>query len=101
MKALCCLSMVGLLITSLFANRVGADDRSSPDLEQTIEYLIGYVSGSGLQFIRNGEKHDAPSAAAHIQSKYSRAKSSIRTPEEFIEKCASKSMLSGSDYIVI
>lgn len=70
-------------------------------VESTVEFLIRSVEESGLTFLRNGEAHDGRAAAAHIRSKYERGRRSIRTPEEFIEHCASRSMLSGKDYLVV
>ncbi len=80
-----------------------AAENSGPsnDLSATIDYLIGFVDSSGLTFIRNGQNHDAHAAASHIRSKYEHLKDSIKTPEDFIEKSATKSLMTGRYYVVV
>ena len=70
------------------------------DLSQTVEHLIDYVAKSGRTFIRNGQENDSTKAAEHIRSKFNYYKDSISTPEDFIEKAASKSLMSGQPYLV-
>ena len=70
------------------------------DVAVVAEYLLGRISESGLTFIRNGREHTAAEAAAHIRDKYEHYRKDIKTPEDFIEKAASKSMLSGKPYLV-
>ena len=76
-------------------------DSAAKSLSATIDHLIDYVSRSGLNFVRNGETGEAPAAASHIRDKYNHYKSSIKSPEDFIDKCAAKSLLTGTDYLVI
>lgn len=75
-------------------------DAASRTSAETIEYLLAHVEQSKLIFIRNGQEHDSRAAAAHLRRKYEHLKSSISTPEEFIEKVASKSWVSGEHYAV-
>ena len=70
------------------------------DVAAVIEYLLARIGESGLTFIRNGREHTAAEAAAHIRRKYEHAKGDIQTPEDFIDKVASKSDLSGQPYRV-
>ena len=73
-----------------------------PDaLDTTISYLISYVSGSGLTFVRNSNTYTAAEAAEHMSKKYRHFKHDISTAEGFIELCATKSLLSGKPYLVI
>ncbi|MCW8846772.1 MAG: DUF5329 domain-containing protein, partial [Gammaproteobacteria bacterium] len=65
------------------------------------QYLISTVANSGLTFVRNDNRHDGSKAAAHIQRKYEHFRDQITTPEEFIELCASRSLLTGQPYEVI
>jgi hypothetical protein len=69
-------------------------------LEQTIDYLIGYVGKSNATFIRNGVSHTPAEAVAHIKAKYDHFKEQIKTPEDFIRLSASKSLLTGKPYLV-
>jgi hypothetical protein len=71
------------------------------ELDTTIEYLIGHVSGSGLTFIRNARRYSAAEAAEHMRRKYEHFKDDIRTPEEFIARCATRSLLSGKPYLLV
>ena len=73
----------------------------SARIGQTIQHLIAYVAGSGLTFIRNAELHTSIDAAAHMNKKYQHFKDDIDTPEDFIELCATKSLLSGDPYLII
>ena len=91
------------LFTLLFLFTVGCREEArgeSEDTEQTIEFLIAAVGQSHLIFIRNGEDHTSVEAAGHIRDKYDYFRSRIKTPEDFISLCASKSLLSGKCYLV-
>ena len=67
---------------------------------KTVDYLIAQVEKSDCKFIRNGDEHTAKEAAEHMRAKYNHFKKKIKTPEDFIQKCASKSELSGKPYLV-
>ncbi len=86
---------IGLTIsTAVYATPNGEDT-------ETIEYLIDYVSQSDMIFVRNFSKHKPNSAAKHIRKKYDYFLDDISSPEEFIELCASKSLVTGSEYNVV
>ncbi len=69
------------------------------DSAREIHALIDAVEQvEGARFIRNGEEHDAKSAADHLRRKLKGAGGRVRTAEDFIEKIASKSSLSGNPY---
>ena len=99
--------VVGLLF-GIFAALAGAlallpsaQAAQTEELDTTIEYLIGQVSGSGLTFIRNADHYPAAEAAEHMRRKYAHFKGEIRTPEDFIARCATRSLLTGKPYLVI
>lgn len=71
------------------------------DLDGTIQYLITYVRDSDVQFERNFSGHDSVEAARHIEKKYQHFKDKIETPEQFIELCATASLVTGKQYQVI
>ena len=80
---------------------VGAADESArEDLDRTVAYLLQHVVRSNLIFIRNGEMHSPREAEAHMRRKYQYFKNDIRTPEDFIRLCASKSTQTGRPYQV-
>jgi hypothetical protein len=71
------------------------------DAGAEIRHLLGFIGGSGCDFLRNGEEYDARAAQRHIEMKYDYAKRWIRTAEQFIEHTAAKSSVSGEPYRVI
>jgi hypothetical protein len=74
-----------------------------PAIAQTeVNYLLGFVESSGCEFYRNGSWYDSKKAQAHLRYKYEMlaAGNQITTAEDFIEKAATKSSLSGRPYQV-
>lgn len=67
-----------------------------------INYLLGFIESSGCEFYRNGSWYDSKRARAHLRDKYEMlaATDQINTAEDFIEKAATKSGLSGRPYQV-
>ena len=69
------------------------------DSTAEIEMLIKTVrSLDGAVFIRNGSEHTPAEAAEHLKLKWTKQCQKIRTAEDFIELCATKSIMSGSAY---
>jgi len=91
-------SLSPLPLTILVPNTFGEEVPS--ECSVTIGHLIDYLSNSGLIFIRNDQEYDAHAAAIHLKDKYNYLQTDIQTPEQFIEKVGSKSMLSGKLYLV-
>ena len=89
------LMLIGFLFTTPVHATPNAED------SETIEYLIGYVSESDMVFVRNFGNHKPARAASHIRNKYDHFVDDIDSPEEFIELCASKSLITGREYKVI
>jgi len=71
-------------------------------VQTEINYLLDYVEISGCEFYRNGSWHDSVQAQQHMRTKYEyfSALKAIETAEDFIDKAASKSSLSGQPYEV-
>ncbi len=78
--------------------------RAEPPISVKIEvnFLLGYVEGSGCEFYRNGTWHDSKMAQAHLRDKYNYlvARNLINTTEDFIERAATKSSFTGKAYEV-
>jgi hypothetical protein len=90
-----------LFMTLLFANVSAQTTKNELTEEQIINHLIEYVKNlKGAVFIRNGSEYTAKEAAEHLQLKRKKAGSSIKTASEFILNCASKSSVSGKDYLI-
>src|SRR5271165_4453461 len=68
--------------------------------EVEINHLLGLIEESGCEFFRNGTWYDATRAQAHLRAKYDAlvANNQIKTAEDFIEKAASNSSISGRPY---
>ncbi len=73
---------------------------AAESLDQTISYLLDYTGNSNATFVRNGTSYTGAEAVNHIKAKYEHFKDQIKTPEDFIRLCASKSLLSGKPYLV-
>jgi hypothetical protein len=86
---------VAAAIVALFAAVAHADP-----LQDEIAYLIAFVRHSSCTFLRNGSEYSGAQAADHVQAKYDYYKDDIKTVEDFIERAASKSVLSGKPYEV-
>jgi len=88
----------GLLLALLLLPAARADP---PAIAQTeINYLLGYIDASGCEFYRNGSWYDSKRAEAHLRNKYEYLadRNLINFTEDFIEKAATKSSLSGKPY---
>ena len=67
--------------------------------EQKIDALIQSVADlRGAVFIRNGSEYDAKAAADHLRMKREKAGERVKTADEFIRLCGSKSLTSGKPY---
>ncbi len=69
--------------------------------QDAIQHLLDYVTRSDRVFIRNSKQYSPREAAEHMQKKYEHFKDEIETPEQFIELCATRSLLSGKPYLVM
>jgi hypothetical protein len=67
-----------------------------------ISHLLGLIENSGCEFYRNGTWYDAQRAASHLREKYEAlaASGQIETAEDFIDKAASTSSMSGQAYLI-
>jgi hypothetical protein len=86
-------------LLALFAFLLGVTALHASPPAAEIESLLTYVRGlEGCAFIRNGTEHSAPDAASHLRMKWEKQRAKVRTAEEFIALCASKSSMSGERY---
>jgi hypothetical protein len=65
-----------------------------------VQHLLSFVATSNCSLIRNGSRHDASEAVAHIRKKYDYFRAEIHSTEEFIAYAATRSTLSGQVYRV-
>ncbi len=92
------ISVVLMVLLSLVAVRAYAQDSSEA---AKIQYLIASVETlEGAKFIRNGSEYDARSASDHLRLKLKVAGNKVKTAEDFIKFCASKSSITGEPYLM-
>lgn len=89
------LTLAALLILLQFTMPVRADATADE-----IAYLLKFIRESPCTFIRNGSDYDGAAAAQHVEAKYEHFKDEIKTAEDFIDRAATKSLLSGEPYQV-
>lgn len=90
-----------LLPTLLLAWVSSSAATPSPEEHAVIQTLIRRVEQmSTLTFLRNGSAHSAAEAAKHMQAKYAHFKDKIVTADDFIDRCASRSEMTGKPYLV-
>lgn len=67
-----------------------------------IESLMSRLEGSACRFKRNGTWHTSAQARAHLERKldYLQRKGAVASAEQFIERAATRSSLSGQAYLV-
>ena len=74
----------------------------TPAAQAEIDYLLSAVANSQCEFYRNGSWYGPTSAADHLATKYKylAARDQVQSAEDFIEKAATRSSLSGRDYAI-
>ena len=87
-----------IVLVSLVAVRAYAQDSREA---AKIQYLIASVETlERAKFIRNGRAYDARSAADHLRLKLKNAGYRVKTAEDFIKFCGSKSSITGEPYLI-
>ena len=99
MKSIGVASFVVLaVVLALFSGVVNAQDNIE---KKKIEFLISSVENlKGAKFIRNGTEHDGKEAAEHLRMKLQNDAGKVKTADDFIRLCASKSYISGKPYLI-
>src|SRR5512139_906835 len=90
-----------LLAACLFASHAVAA-ALPPAARAEIDSLLSRLAASDCQFMRNGDWHTAAEARAHLQRKldYLARHGAAASAEQFIDRAATKSSMSGSVYLV-
>jgi hypothetical protein len=92
----------GLLLLLLLAFLLAPVHAYALSEEDKITALIASIQNApaGTQFVRNGTAYGVADAVSHLNLKYSRAKSRVKTAEDFIQYVASGSSMSGEAYLI-
>ena len=79
---------------------LGSARAMTADEDAKIQYLITRIEtlGAGVKFVRNGTEYDAKKAADHLRLKLKKAGDHVKTVDDFIDLCATKSSVSGKPY---
>lgn len=68
---------------------------------QKVTQLINYIRNlEGAAFIRNGTEYTCKAAADHLQAKWRKHRTRVRTAGNFIEALASASGMTGEPYLI-
>jgi len=89
----------GLLVAAL-ASLPAARADTPIKVQNEVSFLLGYITGSGCEFYRNGDWYSTRKAVAHLRDKYKymNDRNLVNTTEQFIERAASESSFSGKPY---
>lgn len=95
---------LSILFISLLVNSISYAQVKKKILTENekIEQLILAIQNlKSAQFNRNGTLYDAETASKHLKMKWNKAGNSIKTAEDFIDKIASKSSMTGTEYKIV
>ena len=83
-----------------FQKAVQSEAGSRAFEQARIDYLLEQVSNSPYNFIRNGQSYSGKRAWVHFKWKYFLNVKQVKTAEEFIDRVATYSKMSGDPYLV-
>jgi hypothetical protein len=91
-----------LLLASLWFALAAAAASLAPATRAEIDGLLSRLETSACEFNRNGSWYSGAEAKTHLLSKlkYFEDKGTVQTTEQFIERAASSSSMSGQAYLV-
>lgn len=101
-KATCCIRrLLPLLLGCSFIATVAAAPLS-PTARAEIDGLLSRLESSACEFNRNGTWHSAAEAKTHLlrKLKYLEDRDLVRDTEQFVERAAATSSITGQDYLV-
>ncbi len=94
MKKIVC-AVVALLLTLPARAKLNAHE------EARINAMLNALAQKkDLTFVRNGDAHNCEEAVSHLRLKLGNTRNRIDTAEQFIDKVASSSSITGKPYIV-
>ena len=71
------------------------------EMEKIENLILSIEKLDSAQFYRNGTYYTAQKAAEHLRMKVGKAGSRVKTAQDFIDKVASESYLSGEKYKIV
>ena len=94
MKKIFCLTIALLAALPAYAKLNGHEEARISAM------LDALAQQKELVFVRNGEAHNCDEAVSHLRLKLKNTRNRIDTAEQFIDKVASSSSITGKPYIV-
>ena len=94
-------SLILLVLVGSIIGFTAAESLSENKTEETkkIELLLARLEAMhNVVFIRNGKEYNANKAADHLRLKWEKAGRRVKTAEDFIALCGSRSSISGKPY---
>jgi hypothetical protein len=94
-------SLILLVLVGFIIGFTAAESLSENKIEETkkIELLLARLEAmQNVVFIRNGKEYSSNKAADHLHLKWKKAGRHVKTAEDFIELCGSRSSISGKPY---
>lgn len=91
-----------LLLSLMAASAIANAAPLLPATRAEVDAMLTRLQSSGCEFNRNGSWYSGADAKAHLQKKldYLEGKGMVQTAEQFIERGASSSSMSGKAYLV-
>jgi hypothetical protein len=91
-----------LLLFVIVLSPVSSAADSNDIMEKETQHLFGHIKNSECRFNRNGKWYNAEEAMEHINNKYNYLVKIglINSTEQFIERAASESSMSGKPYMI-
>jgi hypothetical protein len=71
-----------------------------PAQQAEVRHLLAFLEHSDCAMLRNGKAHPAREAVRHVRRKYDHYRDEIRSSEDFIDRAATRSLVSGKAYRV-
>ena len=93
-------AIIGFLVASLAVLALEARADVPKEQEAEVQHLLNYLASSECSMLRNGKAHEGEEAVKHVQRKYDHYRDQIASTEEFIERSATRSLISGKAYQV-
>lgn len=89
-----CYTFIFLILLSLFPFAY------SDNTNTEINHLFDYIRSSNVEFVRNKKSYSNIDAIQHIKKKEKHFYKKIKIAEDFIRRCATKSLMSGRYYYI-
>ena len=90
---------IGILVLLFLSAGTGYARAAEEPEAARIRYLVSAIETlRGATFIRNGSEYDSGAAADHLRLKLRSAGKRVKTAEDFIRLCGTRSSVSGEPY---